>query len=231
MLSFSANGQTILGLAGLKRRYGLNKVNFRDPDIAGVDGSLLRVRHFPPRGRGTRSAASMNERESLQAEFKWTHLGPHPYTPQIESGRIRRLVTRARPIHPGSRRGPDSVLLGGAVPGPGQGGRAALSRRIDRGGDCSRSEDLTAHRQTGLTFRKGLAAARSKPYNRDTYRGSKHESGSSPANRRVISRGSRRRPRGTRGAAGAGGSRSAPRQRQPGRRAFATAKGGCLHAR
>jgi hypothetical protein len=33
----------------------------------------------------------MNERESLQAEFKWTHLGPHPYTAQSESGRIRVL--------------------------------------------------------------------------------------------------------------------------------------------
>ena len=55
---------------------------------------------------------------------------------QSESGRIRRPVARARPIHPRSRRGSDRVLPGGAAPG--QGGRAALFRRIDGGGNRQR---------------------------------------------------------------------------------------------
>src|SRR5437763_10449453 len=93
--------------------------------------------------------------------------GAAEYRPN-ESGRIRRPVTRARSIHPRSRRGPDGVLSGGAAGG--QGGRATLFRRIDRGGDRRRFEDLAAHRQTRLAFRQGLAAARVKPYNRETIR-------------------------------------------------------------
>src|SRR5204863_9043819 len=83
-----------------------------------------------------------------------------------ESGRIRRLVARARPIHPRSRRGPDRVLSGGAAPG--QGGRVALFRWVDRGGDRRRSEYLAAHGPARLGFRQGLAVARVKPYNTET---------------------------------------------------------------
>ena len=74
------------------------------------------------------------------------------------------LVARAGPIHPRSRRGLDSVLAGGAAPG--QGGRVALFRWIDRRGNRGGSEDLAAHRQTRLGSRQSLAAARVKPYNR-----------------------------------------------------------------
>jgi hypothetical protein len=58
-------------------------------------------------------------------------------------------------------RGPDSVLAGGSAPG--QGGRAALFRRIDGGGNRCRTENLSAHRQARLGSRQGMATAGVKP--------------------------------------------------------------------
>ena len=76
------------------------------------------------------------------------------------------LSPGARAVHPGSRRGPDSVLSVGAAPG--KGGRTALFRRIDRRGDRGGPENFAAHHQARLGFRQILAAARVKPYNRKT---------------------------------------------------------------
>src|SRR6516164_7385387 len=69
-------------------------------------------------------------------------------------------------VHPRCGRGIGSVFRGGSAPS--QGRRVALFRRIDRGGDRRGSEDLPAHRQARLGSRQGLAAARVKPYNRET---------------------------------------------------------------
>src|ERR1019366_8553858 len=90
------------------------------------------------------------------AETRWS-------TSQSESGRIRRLVARGRAVHPGSRRGLDSVLSNGAAPG--KGGRTALFRWIDRRGNRSGPENFAAHHQARLGFREILANARVGPYN------------------------------------------------------------------
>ena len=63
----------------------------------------------------------------------------------------------------------------------GQGGRIALFRRIDRGGNRRGSEDLAAHRQARLGSRQGLVTAGVKPYDMETI-GPSDDPGAFPAN-------------------------------------------------
>src|SRR5437867_2597999 len=102
-----------------------------------------------PGGRGSRPFAEAR-RHSAQSEHRGNS----------------RLVTGPGTVHPRSGRGLDSALAGGSAPG--QGGRVALFRRIDRGENRRGPENLSAHGEARLGSRHGLVTAGIKPYNWET---------------------------------------------------------------